>query len=114
MEPNAVTQYIESLPQESQVVLARQNGASQHPAELVAEEEYVLMARHAALVDKKFLEGLSVSELQELEQIRARMEEFDAPFYEPIIERLTAMLERQTATNSFERWICNEFERSNI
>ena len=60
----------------------------------------VLAKRHSALVDKKFLKGLSPDEEKELEGIRAIFDQFDAPFYEPIIERLTALVRKLSKENS--------------
>lgn len=46
--------------------------------------------RRAALIDKKFSGVLSSEEKAELERLNARLEEFDARFYEPILNRLQA------------------------
>lgn len=52
--------------------------------------------RHSRLIDKKFREGLSEEEAQELNQINKIMDEYDAPFYKPIIEKLQAIHEQLT------------------
>ncbi len=60
----------------------------------------VLAKRHSALVNKKFLEGLSPNEKKELEDIRAVFDQFDASFYAPIIETLTALAGKLSKENS--------------
>ena len=50
-----------------------------------------LAERHSILIDKKFSQGLSGEEEMELEHIRTIFDEYDAPFYQPIIERLSAL-----------------------
>ena len=67
------------------------------------KEESILIARHGVLVDKKFSKGLSTEEVQELEQIRTRMDELNAPFYEPIIQRLTAIHDRLVLEQSLSQ-----------
>jgi len=47
--------------------------------------------RHSVLIDKKFSQGLSHEEEMKLEHIRTIFDEYDAPFYKPIIERLSAL-----------------------
>ena len=59
-----------------------------------------LAERHSILVDKKFLEGLSPDEEKELEDIRAIFDRFDAPFYDPVIERLTVLISELSKGNS--------------
>jgi hypothetical protein len=58
------------------------------------EEECILAARHGNLVNKKFREGLSPEEVQELEKIRERMAEIEAPFYEPALRLLNEVIDR--------------------
>ena len=50
--------------------------------------------KHSFLVDKKFSGGLSANEMAELELASALLDEYDAPFYEPAIKRLTALCEQ--------------------
>ena len=56
-----------------------------------------LIERHSFLVDKKYLEGLLDAETEELNQINKLLDAYDAPFYKPIIERLTDLHEQLVA-----------------
>lgn len=61
-------------------------------------EPISMSANHYShLVDKKFSVGLSNQELNDLERLREQVEIENAVFYEPIIERLTAIEERLKA-----------------
>jgi len=44
--------------------------------------------RYHALVDKKYISGLTPTEGEEMERLRKNMEAYDAPFYDHIIESL--------------------------
>ncbi len=44
--------------------------------------------RYAELVEKKYVQGLSVSEETEMEELAVRLAEEDAVFYQPVLDRL--------------------------
>ncbi len=50
--------------------------------------------KHSMLVDKKFREGLSETEEKELSQINDILDDYDAPFYEPIERRLSEVYDQ--------------------
>lgn len=51
-----------------------------------------LYRRHGELVDKKFLDGLSPEEEQELAEIRRQLDEHEAAFYRPMEAQARAAL----------------------
>jgi len=51
-----------------------------------------LYRRHGELVDKKFLDGLSAEEENELKAIRVHLDEIDESFYRPMIWQLERYL----------------------
>ena len=50
--------------------------------------------RHGELVDKKFLDGLTAEESQELEQINKWLDEIDAPHFVEVMELLNSIQEK--------------------
>ena len=59
-----------------------------------------LAARHAELVDKKFLVGLTPQETEELEQIKAGLDEVERPYYELAIKNLMALRDKIAAESA--------------
>jgi hypothetical protein len=59
-----------------------------------------LAARHAELIDKKFLAGLTPQEAGELEQIKAGLDEVLASYYELAIKNLMALKARVMAVSN--------------
>jgi hypothetical protein len=53
--------------------------------------------RYGDLVDKKFGASLGVDEERELKELKQTLDRADAPFYEPVKQRLRAELERLEA-----------------
>ena len=60
------------------------------------QSEDWLCKRRATLIDKKFQGTLSTDENEELQHIEARIEEYDALFYAPVIKKLEALYEQST------------------
>ena len=79
--------------------LTEVSSSSKQPSGWDAPEAASSVERHSILVDKKFREGLSEEEAKELEQVNALLDSYDAPFYEPIIERLRALHEQLTQSS---------------
>lgn len=52
------------------------------------KEQRAVSKRYHDLVDKKYATGLTASEADEMERLSDRLDEFDAPFYDPIFETL--------------------------
>ncbi len=55
-----------------------------------------LRREHALLVDKKFQRHLSAQEEKRLAQIENSLDQAEAPFYEPIVERLRSQLDKSS------------------
>lgn len=65
--------------------------------EVVQEESTArnyVTKRYRALIDRKYISGLSASEHEELDALRLTLEEMDKPYYEAIIERLRNLIEQ--------------------
>ena len=56
------------------------------------EEELRFYERYSQLVDKKFLKTLTNEEAEEMRKIEKRLDEIEAPFYEPVKEILQSIL----------------------
>ena len=50
----------------------------------------VVLKHYHMLVDKKYLEGLTVEEVEEMERLGREVDAYNAPFYEPIVATLEA------------------------
>ena len=78
------------------------NGVKLETAETTVEvfdDDYVndAYARRSAIIDKKFLSGLSVEDQMELARIDAFLDAYEAPFYEPAKRMLQAVHDRLAA-----------------
>lgn len=61
---------------------------------LIQDRVVIARARYAELVDRRFLTGLSATEERELQQLDLLLDAADAPFYEPIKDRLRVVRDR--------------------
>lgn len=63
------------------------------------EEETVarkyVTTRYQTLIDRKYVHGLSLSESEELDALKATLDEMDEPYYAGIIERLRRLVEQR-------------------
>jgi hypothetical protein len=65
------------------------------------EEETIarkyVTTRYQTLIDRKYVAGLSPSENEELDGLKAALDEIDAPYYDSIITRLRRLVEQRGA-----------------
>ena len=66
------------------------------------DQSIVYYERHSELVDKKFGVGLTKQEQVELDDINERLDNLEAPYYQPIIDFLQAALDRIKRENRKE------------
>ena len=68
------------------------------PVRLALEEEAVarnyVVNRHQFLVNRKYIQGLSAEETEELNGLEGTLDDMDKPFYEGIIARVRALVEK--------------------
>lgn len=68
---------------------------------LLIEEEATarryVTTRYQTLIDRKYEQGLSPSENEELEALKAALDEMDEPYYDSIIKRLRKLVEERGA-----------------
>jgi hypothetical protein len=66
----------------------------------VDRRDYInyVLARYRALVDRKYLNGLSPQEKEELDRLQLTLDDMDGPFYDAMIKRLRTLLEGSTVT----------------
>jgi DNA-directed RNA polymerase subunit alpha len=57
-----------------------------------AARKYIT-TRYQTLINRKYLNGLSASEKDELDGLKSTLDEMDKPYYEPIIRRLRKLIE---------------------
>lgn len=74
-------------------------GMKERGLRLLIEEEaaarnYVTM-RYQTLIDRKYEQGLSPSENEELEGLKAALDKMDEPYYETVIKRLRQLVEER-------------------
>ncbi|HEV2962737.1 MAG TPA: hypothetical protein VG649_12990 [Candidatus Angelobacter sp.] len=62
-------------------------------AEEAVARKYVL-TRYRTLIDRKYLEGLSSQESEELNGLQVALDKMDEPFYEGIIKHLRTLVDR--------------------
>ncbi len=87
---------LESAHASEPLILAHGTETISEPAQLDAQPVAALSEKHSILVDKKFSQGLSATEELELDRINQLLDDYEAPFYEPIIEKLRALHEQLT------------------
>lgn len=70
-----------------------------HRLRHLIEEEAVarkyVVSRYQALIDRKYLNGLSPSENEELGGLKAALDAMDEPYYDAIIKRLRRLVEQR-------------------
>ena len=63
------------------------------------EEEAVarkyVVSRYQMLIDRKYVNGLSPSENEELESLKSALDAMDKPYYDAIIKRLRKLVEQR-------------------
>lgn len=64
-----------------------------------AARKYVTR-RYQTLINRQYRDGLSANEADELEELKATLNQMDEPYYEPIIRRLRQLFEQRESS----RW----------
>lgn len=63
------------------------------------EEEAIarkyIVTRYQKLIDRKYVNGLSLSESEELDGLRAALDAMDEPYYDAIIQRLRSLVDQR-------------------
>lgn len=62
--------------------------------EEITARKYVT-TRYQTLIDRKYEQGLSPSETEELEGLKAALDEMDKPYYDKVIKRLRKLVEER-------------------
>ena len=70
-------------------------GPRRHLIEEEAAAWKYVTTRYQTLIDRKYEHGLSPSENEELDGLKAALDEMDEPYYEAIIKRLRRLVEEQ-------------------
>ena len=89
---------VESVVQKDLARAMREVPAIRQTIEEEAIARKYVLARYRALINRKYLDGLSSQEKEELDRLQLTLDDMDGPFYDAVIKRLRAVLEGSIVT----------------